>query len=131
MSSSVHVDNRKKDVLILGKGPTDGLDNTTLTAEKEYLISFREHNKRFRLILHYNGANSYTFVNSVEIHKFKAKEIKATLLCLGSFFKYFSVDNMKKAAFHENVYDFSVDCDTTAVDDVLDIHKYLMKKNNM
>ena len=34
MSSSVYVDNKKKDILILGEGPTQGLDGTTLTAEK-------------------------------------------------------------------------------------------------
>ena len=34
MSSSVYVDNKKKDILILGEGPTQGLDGTTLNAEK-------------------------------------------------------------------------------------------------
>ena len=48
--------------------------------------------------LHYNGANSYLFVNGTEIHKFKAKdsEIVASPLCLGNISKDFSVDNMKK-----------------------------------
>ena len=73
MSCSVHVNNKQKDSLILGKGPTDELDDTTLTAEKEYSINFTEHNKKFCLSLHYNGANTYIFVNGVEIHKFKAK----------------------------------------------------------
>ena len=62
MSSSVHVDNKKKDILILGEGPTQGLDGTTLTAEKKYSINFTENNKKFCLSLHYNGANSYLFV---------------------------------------------------------------------
>ena len=55
-------------------------------------------NKKFCLILHYNGANSYLFVNGTEIHKFKAKdsEIVASPLCLGNISKEFSVDNMKK-----------------------------------
>ena len=54
--------------------------------------------KKICLSLHYNGANSYLFVNGTEIHKFKAKdyEIAATPLCLGNFSKDFSVDNMKK-----------------------------------
>ena len=61
--------------------------------------------------MHYNGANSYLFVNSKEIHKFKAKdsEIVPTPLCLGSISKDWSVDNMKKAGFDAYVYEFSVD----------------------
>ena len=55
MSSSVHVDNKKKDTLFLGKGHTQGLDGTTLTAEKMYSISFAATRKKFCLGLHYNG----------------------------------------------------------------------------
>ena len=101
MSSSVHVDNKKKDILILDEGPTQELDNTTLIAEKKYSINFTEYNKKFCLCLHCNGANSYLFVNGTEVHKFKEKdsEIKATLLCLGNISKTFSVDNMKKLDF--------------------------------
>ena len=40
MSSSVHVDNKKKDIIILGEGLTQGLDCTTLIAEKLYSINF-------------------------------------------------------------------------------------------
>ena len=47
MRSSLHGDNKKKDILILGEGPTQGLDDTTLTAEKKYWINFAEHNKVF------------------------------------------------------------------------------------
>ena len=81
--------------------------------------------------LHYNGANSYLFVNGTEIHKFKAKdsETAASLLSLGNISKDFSVDNMKKTGLNGYVYDFSVDYDAIAVDDILDIHKYLMEKN--
>ena len=86
----------KKDILVLGKGPTQGLEHT-LSAEKIYLIIFTEHNKKFCLTLHYNGANSYLFVNGKEIHRFKTKdsEIVATPLCLGNNSKDWSVDNMK------------------------------------
>ena len=63
-----------------------------------YSINFTEHNKKFCLSLHYNGANSYLFVNGKEIHKFKAKdsEIVATPLCLVKISKDWTVDNMKK-----------------------------------
>ena len=83
--------------------------------------------------LDYNGANSYLFVNGTEIHKFKAKgsEIVATPLCLGNISKDWSVDNLKRTGFNGYFYDFSVDSDAIAVDDILDINKYLMKKNNI
>ena len=134
MSSSVNVGNKKKDVLILGRGPTQEFYGTTLTAEKLYSINFTENNKKFCLSLHYNGSNSYLFVNGIEINKFKAKysEIVETLLCLGNISKDFSVNNMKKTGLNGYVYEFSVDYDAIPVDDILGIHKYLIeKKNNM
>ena len=72
------------------------------------------------------------FVNGTEVYKFKAKysEIIATPLCLGNISKDFSVDNMKKTGLNGYVYDFSVDYDSIAVDNILDIHKYLMEKIN-
>ena len=83
--------------------------------------------------MHYNGANSYLFVNGTEIHKFKAKdtEIVPSPLCLGNISNDFFVDNMKKIGLNVYVYDFSVDYDVIAVDDILDIHKYLMRKNGI
>ena len=133
MSSSVHVDSKKKGILIIGEGFTQGLEDTTLTAEKKYSINFTEHNKKFFLSLHYDVANSHLFVNGVEIIKFKAKEsdIVATPLCLGNISKDFSVDNMKKMGLNRFIYDFSVNFDVIAVDDILDIHKYLMKKHGI
>ena len=83
--------------------------------------------------MHYNGVNSYLFVNGTEIDKFKAKdsEILVGPICLGNILKDWSVDNMKKAGFTGYVYDFSVDYEAIAVDDIKKIHKYLMKKNNI
>ena len=98
MGSSVHDDNKKKNILILGEGPTQGLDGTTLSAEKKYSINFTVSTRKFCLSLHYNGANSYLFLNGTEIIKFKAKdsEIVATPLCLENIPKDFSADNMRK-----------------------------------
>ena len=73
MSSSVHVDNKKKDILILGKGPTQGLEHT-LIADKMHSINFTVTKKKFCLSLHYNGASSYLLVNGTKIHKFTAKD---------------------------------------------------------
>ena len=132
MSSTTNVDNRKKDILILGKDPTQGIEHT-LSAEKMYSINFTKENTRFCLSLHYNGANSYLFVNGTEIIKFKAKDSEITpyLLCLGNISKDLLVDNMKKTRLKGCVYDFSVDYDAIMVSDILDIHKYLMKKNEI
>ena len=70
MSSSTKIYNKKIDILILGKGPKQGLEHT-LSAEKMYLINFPEENQKFCLSLHYNRENSYLFVNGTEIIKFK------------------------------------------------------------
>ena len=84
--------------------------------------------------MHYNGSNSYLFVNGTEIHKFKAEasEIVGTSICLGNISKDFSVDNMKKKTeLNGYVYSFSVDYHAIVVDDILDILKYLMKMNGI
>ena len=132
MCFSAHIDNKKKDILVIGKGPIEVLEHT-LTAEKMYSINFTVTKNKFCLSLHYNAANSYLFVNGTEIYKSKAKdsEILASPLCLGNISKDWSTDNMKKTGFNGYVYDFSVDYDATDVDDIKDIHKYLMKKNNI
>ena len=85
------------------------------------------------MILRYNIQNSYLFVNCTKIIKFKSKdpEILPYPLCLGNISRDWSLDNMKKKRLNGYVYDFSVDYDAIVVDDILDIHKYLIKKNNM
>ena len=132
MSSSTKIDNRKKDILILGKGPTQGLEST-LNAEKLYSINFTMKNTKFCLSLHYNGSNSYLFVNGTEIIKFKANdsEILAYSLCLGNISKDWTNDTMKKTGFNGYIYDFSTNYNAIVVSNILEIHKYLMKKNGI
>ena len=132
MNSSSYVDNKKKDILILDKVPTQRLEHT-LTAEKFYSINFTKENTKFCLSLYYNGANSYLFVNGTEIIKFKAKDSKITAypLCLGSISKDWSTDNLKKTSLKGFVYDFSVNYNAITVTDILDIPKHLMKKNEL
>ena len=67
MSSSVHVDNKGKDIFILGEGPTQELDDTTLAAEAKHPINFAKSGKRFVLSLHYNGSNSFLFINATKV----------------------------------------------------------------
>ena len=81
-----------------------------INSRKKYSINFTENNKKFHLSLHYNAA---------------------TPLCLGNISEGFSLDNMKRAGLNGHVYDCSVDYDPIAVDDTLDIHKRLKKKNDI
>ena len=113
--------------MILGKGPTQGLEHT-LSVKKMYSINFTVNGKKFCLSLHYNGPNSYSFVNATEIIKFKAKdsEIVATPVCLGNISKDWSVGNMKKAGLNRYIFYFSADYDAIVVDDILNNHMYLM-----
>ena len=112
-------DYKRKDILVLRKGPTQGLEHT-LTVEKIYSINSAITKNKFCLSLHYNGANSYLFVNGTEVYKVKAKasEIVAAPLCLGNISKDWSVDDMKNTAFNGYVYDFSIDYDAIAVNDI-------------
>ena len=103
----MHIYNNGKDILILGEVPTQQLDDTALTAEAKNPINFTDPRKRFILSLHYNGTNSFLFVNTTKIYQFKAKvsEIKNYAMCLGNISKDFTI----------------------YTNDILDIHRYLMK----
>ena len=97
MSSSVHIDTKNKDILILGEGPTQGLDDTTLMGEAKYPIDFTQSNIRFVLsLLHYNGSGNFLFVDATKIYQFRARdsEIKPYPLCFGNISKGFTIDNM-------------------------------------
>ena len=89
MNPSILIDNKGKDILFLGRGLTEGLGENSLTAEKIYSINFTLTKKKFCLSLHYNGSNSYLFVNGTESVKSKAKDsdIAAIPLCLEIFLK--------------------------------------------
>ena len=76
MSSSVHIDNKKKDILIFGIGSTQKLDDTMLSKEAQYSIDFSRSNRKYCLSLHYNGSNSSLFINATKIYQLKAKDSK-------------------------------------------------------
>ena len=110
---------------------------TTIYAEKMYSPNFSVENKTFRLCLHYNTSDSYLFVNGKEVTKFKAKyqsNYKSKYLCqmcLGSISSGYNQADRKSTGLYGCVYGFSVSYDAIAVDDILDNHKYLMKKENI
>ena len=83
MGSSVHIDNKKKDTLILGKGPTQVLNDTTLTAEAQYSSNFSRPNRTFCISMHCDRSNSFLFVNATKIYQFKAKDSeKKNIFCV-------------------------------------------------
>ena len=96
-----------------------------------YSTNFRVYGKKNCLSLHYNGDNSYLFVNNRQIIKFKAKDSEAVPypLCLAGISKDFSSSNA--TGLYGYAYDFSVDYKAIANDKIHDIHEYLMKKNNI
>ena len=74
MSSSIHATNRANNIYVMGKGLTQGINDTTIYAQKLFHNNFTELGKKFVLSLHYNGDNSYLFVNGRQELKFKAKD---------------------------------------------------------
>ena len=129
MRSSVHVDNKEKDILILGEGPTQGL-NHPLIVEAKYPINFTQFGKRFVLNLHYYGSNSLLFVNTIKKYKTKAKdsEIKDYALFLGNVSKDVTINNMKKTGL-EGVLNFlCVGFNPIHNNGIIDIHKYLIER---
>ena len=130
MSSSVHVTNNGKDILIFGVGAIQGLDDATLAAEAKYPINFAHSGKKFVLSLHYNGRNSLLFVNATKVYQFKAttSEIKDYALSLGKISKDFTINKTTKTILKGFVTFFSVGFNPMDNNDILDLHKYLMIK---
>ena len=133
MSSSVHANNRANNTLVLRKDFSQGINGTTVYAEKMYSTNFTVTNKKICLSLHYNSDSSYLFVNGKQIVNFKAKDSETVPypLCLGNVSKDFSPLNTTNTGLYGYIYDFSVNYGAIANDKILDIHKYLMKKNNI
>ena len=132
-SDSIHATNKTQRILVLGHGLVQKINNTIIYAEKMHSPNFSAENKEFCLSLHYNGDDSYLFVNGKEVTKFKARdsEIKANKLTLGSISTSLSNSDIEDSKLYGNVYDFSVDYSSITNDKILGIHMYLMKKNNI
>ena len=86
MSFSVHATNRANHIYPVGTGLTQGINDTTIYAEKNFCRNFTDFGKKFVLSLHYNGDNSYLFVNGRQELKFKAKtdQLVKEKLCIGN-----------------------------------------------
>ena len=97
MSSSVHIDNKGKDILVLGKGTYTSI-KSYVSCRSSYSINFTRPGIKFCSSLHCNSSNSFLFVNATKIYQFKSKDsqTKKYLLCLGNTSVNFSLNNIKK-----------------------------------
>ena len=133
--NSAHATNKTQKILILGHGLIQKINNTTIYVEKIYSPNVSAENKTFCISLNYNGDDSYLFVNSKEVTKFKAKDsdIKANQLALGGLSTSTNLSNsdIEDSKLYGNVYDVSVDYSANKNDGIIDIHNFLMKKNNI
>ena len=132
-SSLVHKNNKENNIFIIGDGFVQGINDTTLYAEKLYSQNFTAVNKKYVLSLHYNGDDSYLFVNGKQELKFKAKDdqIVKEIVCLGNISDDLTAANTQKTGFWGEIYDFAVDYTSTNIGDIYNIHRYLMKKHNI
>ena len=131
MSFSSHSINKANNICFR-KDSVQGINGTTIYAKKIYKHNFTTPNKKFVLSLHYNGDNSYLFVNGGDELKFKTKnnEIQKHLLCVGNISSDWSSNESTKTGLHGNVYDFALDyVPLNGVKTIYDIHRYLTKKH--
>ena len=132
MTNSKHANNKTKDVLVLGHGLIEKIDDTTIYAEKMYSPNFAVANKIFCLSLHNNGDDSYLFVNGKKFTNFKAKKQSVMeKISLGNISADFNQADRKSAGLYRYIYDFSVDYNAISNDKIHDIHAYLMRKNSI
>ena len=111
-----------------------GINNTTLYAEKVYNRNFTRASKKFVLSLHYNGDDSYLFVNGKQELKFKGKtsHLVKEKLCMGNLSDQWTTSESEKIGLHGNIYDFVVDYKAIVrVGTTYDFHRYLMIKHNI
>ena len=133
-SSVVYANNKANNNFVMGDGIVQGINGTTLYAEKAYSINLTEPNKKFVLSLHYNEDNSYLFVNGRQELKFKAKndQILKEKLCLGCLSSIWTTNNSTKTGLYGSIYDFVVDYEAIdSVKQIYDMHRYLVTKHKI
>ena len=134
MSFSVHATNRANHIYLMGEGLTQGIHDTTLYVEKNYYRNFTDPGKKFVLSLHYNGDDSYLFVNGRQESKIKAKtdQLVKEKLCIGNLSDQWTASESEKTGLYGNIYGFLVDYQAIAgVGPIYDMHRYLMTKHNI
>ena len=109
--STIHANNKDNSIYVLGKDFIQGINGTTIYAEKIYKTNFTAPNKKFVLSLPYNGDNSYLFVNGTQELKFKSKDnqILKKKLCLRNLSSDWTTANSANTELYGKIYDFVVD----------------------
>ena len=133
-SFSVHATNRANNIDVMGDGFTQGIHDTTLYVEKNYYRNFADPGKKFMLGLHYNGDDSYLFVNGRQELKFKCKtdQLFRQKLCIGNLSDQWTTSESEKTGLHRSIYDFVVDYEQiVGFKAIYDMHRYLMTKHNI
>ena len=133
-SSLVHAINKTNNIYVMGDLFVQGINDTTLYAEKVYSQNFTQPSKKFVLSLHYNGDDSYLFVNDKQELKFKCKteNLVKEKLCIGNFCDQWTASESEKTGLYGNIYDFVVDYKSiNGVKPIYDMHRYLMTKHNI
>ena len=134
-SSLVHQNNKANNIYVMGDLFVQGINDTTLYAEKIYSQNFTQPNKKFVLSLHYNYDNdSYLFVNGKQELKFKTKTGQLLLekLCIGNLSDDWTTSESEKRGLYGNIYDFIADYKKVAdVKAIYDMHRYLMIKHDI
>ena len=118
----------------MGDGIVQGINDTTLYAEKTYGQNFTQPSKKFVLSLHCNGDDSYLFVNGKQELKFKCKteHVVKEKLCIGHLSDQWTSSESEKTGLYGNIYDFVVDYKSiNGVKSIYDMHRYLMTKHNI
>ena len=134
MSFSKHANNRANNIYVMGKDYIQKINVTTIFAEKMFYRNFTDPGHKFILSLHYNGDNSYLFVNGREELKFKTKtnKIIKTNLCLGNLSNNCTKNEYAKTSLYGNIYDFVVDYKPiVGTTTIYDMDRYLMTKHNI
>ena len=108
--SLLHSNNKANYIYVMIKGPVQGIDDTTLYAEKVYSQNFTQPNKKFVLSLHYNDDNNYLFVNGKQELKFKCKtdQLVKEKLRIGNLSNNWSPIEAQKTGLYRKIYDFVV-----------------------
>ena len=134
MSSSIHATNRANNIYVMEFKVIQGINDTTIYAEKLFHNNFTEFGVKFVLSLHYNADSSYLFANGRQELKFKAKDdqIISEKLCLGNLSSECTTSESEKTGVYGNIYDFVVDYKPiVGADSIYDMHKYLMTKHTI
>ena len=102
--------------------------------KKNFYRNFTDPGKNFVLSLHYNGDDSYLFVNGMQELKFKAKtdQLVKEKLCIGNLSDQWTTSESEKTGLCGNIYDFIVGYQAiVGVNPIYDMHRYLMTEHNI